>query len=115
MELYTKACLEKEIFTFIYIFKFIPHVSIFTVAQDPCLEGNFRELDHVAKRSPSFHMDSTPLCDRYITEGWYRAKSHVMSTSPPILGKCGTLYPVWLRGISAALTFNALYFKKENI
>lgn len=44
-------------------------------------------------------MDSTPLCDRYITEGWYRAKSHVMSSSPPILGKCNTLYPVWLKGI----------------
>lgn len=86
-------------------------MSLFTVAQDPCREGHFIELDHVAKRSPSFDVDSTPLCDRYITEGWYRAKSHVMSTTPPILGKCGTLYPVWLRGISATLTFNAPYSK----
>lgn len=68
------------------------------IGQDPCVEGNFVELDHVSKRSPSFAADSAPLCDRYITEEWYRAKSHVMSTSPPTLGKCGTLYPVWLRG-----------------
>lgn len=69
------------------------------IAQNPCLDGNYYEIDHVTKRSPSFDMDSTPICDRYITEGWYRAKSHVMSTSPPILGKCNTLYPVWLKGI----------------
>lgn len=80
--------------------------SINIKAQDPCKEGNFIELDHVAKRSPSFDMDSTPLCDRYITEEWYRAKYHVMSTSQPVLGKCGTLYPVWLRGNPVTFTFN---------
>ncbi|XP_061171058.1 von Willebrand factor D and EGF domain-containing protein-like [Saccostrea echinata] len=40
-------------------------------------------------------MDSTPLCDRYLAEGWYRAKTSVMSTSAPSLGYCGTLYPFW--------------------
>lgn len=80
--------------------------SINIKAQDPCKEGNNIELDHVAKRSPSFDMDSTPLCDRYITEEWYRAKYHVMSTSQPVLGKCGTLYPVWLRGNPVTFTFN---------
>lgn len=83
------------------------HIShLFSIAQDPCKEGNFIELDHVGKRSPSFDMDSTPLCDRYITEEWYRAKYHVMSTSQPVLGKCGTLYPVWLRGNPVTFTFN---------
>ncbi|XP_048779375.2 von Willebrand factor D and EGF domain-containing protein-like isoform X2 [Ostrea edulis] len=68
-----------------------------SAAQDPCLQGHFMELDNLLKRSPTYTQDSTPLCDRYITEGWYRARDHVMSTSAPLLGKCGTLYPVWLK------------------
>ncbi|XP_065927240.1 von Willebrand factor D and EGF domain-containing protein isoform X2 [Magallana gigas] len=81
------------------MFSWLGFCLLFVVikAQNPCLDGNYYEIDHVTKRSPSFDMDSTPICDRYITEGWYRAKSHVMSTSPPILGKCNTLYPVWLK------------------
>lgn len=68
------------------------------VAQDPCLDGNFNEMDNMAKRSPSYDLDSSALCDSYLREGWYRAKSHVMSTSPPTVRKCGTVYPVWLKG-----------------
>lgn len=52
----------------------------------------------MAKRSPSYDEDSTLPCDMYLIEGWYGSKTHVMSTSPPLLGKCGTLYPVWLKG-----------------
>lgn len=76
------------------------------IAQDPCLDGNFREIDNVAKRSPSYDYDFTLLpCDRYLIEGWYGSKSHVMSTSPPLLQKCGTSYPVWLKG-RLTLKFN---------
>ncbi|XP_056017049.1 von Willebrand factor D and EGF domain-containing protein-like [Ostrea edulis] len=71
--------------------------TIKSAAKDPCLQGNFMKLDNLLKRSPTYTQDSTPLCDRYITEGWYRARDHVMSTSAPLLGKCGTLYPVWLK------------------
>lgn len=60
----------------------------------------------MAKRSPSYDYDFTLLpCDRYLIEGWYGSKSHVMSTSPPSLGKCGTAYPVWLKG-RLTLKFN---------
>lgn len=52
----------------------------------------------MAKRSPSYDEDFTLPCDMYLIEGWYGSKSHVMSTSPPLFGKCGTLYPVWLKG-----------------
>lgn len=52
----------------------------------------------MAKRSPSYDEDSTLPCDMYLIEGWYGSKTHVMSTSPPLLQKCGTLYPVWLKG-----------------
>ena len=69
------------------------------VGQDPCLEGNHRPLADLVKRSPTYKMDSSPLCDRYITEAWYRTKYHVMSTSPTALTTCGTTYPVWLKGI----------------
>lgn len=75
------------------------------IAQDPCLDGNFREIDNVAKRSPSYDEDFTLPCDRYLIEGWYGSKSHVMSTSPPLFGKCGTTYPVWLKG-RLTLKFN---------
>lgn len=71
----------------------------FIVLQDPCHDRNVVELNDMAKRSPSYAMDSTPLCDRYITETWYKATDHVMTTSPPSLTYCGTLYPVWLNGI----------------
>ena len=53
----------------------------------------------MSKRSSSYEMDSTPLCDRYITETWYKVTNHIMTTSPPALGYCGTLYPVWLNGL----------------
>ena len=71
----------------------------FTVSQDPCLDGNSLELPWISKRSSSYAMDSTPLCDRYIIETWYKATNHVMTTSPPTPTYCGTLYPVWLNGI----------------
>ena len=66
--------------------------------QDPCFEGNHQDLGDIVKRSPSYTMDSLPLCDRYITETWYTTKNHVMPSSAPSLSYCGTLYPVWLRG-----------------
>nr|XP_022311532.1 von Willebrand factor D and EGF domain-containing protein-like [Crassostrea virginica] len=72
------------------------HIS---VLQDPCHDRNVVELNDMAKRSPSYAMDSTPLCDRYITETWYKATDHVMTTSPPSLTYCGTLYPVWLNDV----------------
>lgn len=77
------------------------------VAQDPCLDGNFNEIDNVAKRSPSYDQVFT-ACDKDLIEGWYGAKAHVMSTSPPELYKCGTVYPVWLRG-RLARKLNYLY------
>ena len=76
---------------------FLP-INMFIGQLDPCAVGNHQNLDDLVKRSPSYTMDSVPLCDRYITETWYRTKYHVMSSSPPSLSTCGTLYPVWLRG-----------------
>ncbi|XP_062620132.1 uncharacterized protein LOC134281717 [Saccostrea cucullata] len=63
--------------------------------QDPCLGGNHGTPSFLEKRSPSYEMDSSPICDRYILEGWYGARGYNMSTSPPSLTYCGTLYPVW--------------------
>ncbi|XP_062610177.1 mucin-2-like [Saccostrea cucullata] len=65
-------------------------------AQDPCLDGNHGTPSSLEKRSPLYVMDSSPICDRYILEGWYGARGYNMSTSPPALTYCGTLYPVWL-------------------
>nr|XP_022321514.1 uncharacterized protein LOC111123472 isoform X2 [Crassostrea virginica] len=71
------------------------HVQM-SVSQDPCSDGNTLELDNLAKRSSSYAVDSTPLCDRYIREAWYTTQGYVMTMSPPSLTYCGTLYPVWL-------------------
>ncbi|XP_062607869.1 uncharacterized protein LOC134269673, partial [Saccostrea cucullata] len=43
-------------------------------------------------------MDSVPLCDEFLTEGWYSTPSYLMPTSPPGLATCGTLYPFWMKG-----------------
>ncbi|XP_048738920.1 oncoprotein-induced transcript 3 protein-like [Ostrea edulis] len=67
-------------------------------ALDPCLSGNHDNLYSMEKRGPSYVMDSSPLCDRYITQGWYGTKGYLMSTSLPQLTNCGTLYPIWLNG-----------------
>lgn len=65
---------------------------------DPCSVGNHQELGDLLKRSTSFVVDSVPLCDRYLTPGWYSAPTFLMPTSPPTLGKCGTLYPFYMNG-----------------
>nr|XP_022287219.1 von Willebrand factor D and EGF domain-containing protein-like [Crassostrea virginica] len=80
------------------IFSLIFYASQSAGQLDPCAVGNHQNLDNLVKRSPSYTMDSVPLCDRYIPETWYRTKYYVMSSSPPSLSNCGTLYPVWLRG-----------------
>nr|XP_022309439.1 uncharacterized protein LOC111115119 [Crassostrea virginica] len=77
------------------IILFVLQLSV-AVSEDPCFNGNTLELEHLAKRSPSYALDSAPLCDRYITEAWYRTQGYVMTISPPSLTYCGTLYPVWL-------------------
>nr|XP_022317659.1 von Willebrand factor D and EGF domain-containing protein-like [Crassostrea virginica] len=79
------------------IFSLLLYVSQ-SAGQDPCFEGTHQDLGDIGKRSPSYTMDSVPLCDRYITETWYTTKNHVMPSSAPSLSYCGTLYPVWLRG-----------------
>ena len=86
--------------------------NLWLVSQDPCLDGNTMMLDHMTKRSTSYAMDSSsPLCDRYITETWYRPIGYVMATSPPSLTFCGTLYPVWMSGIAVCLNEVSLILK----
>ncbi|XP_048743365.1 von Willebrand factor D and EGF domain-containing protein-like isoform X2 [Ostrea edulis] len=73
-----------------------------TVTQDPCQTGNHQELGDALKRSPDYAMDATPICDRYLLEGWYTAPSRVMPRSAPGLGFCNTLYPYWMKGTPPA-------------
>ncbi|XP_062600788.1 von Willebrand factor D and EGF domain-containing protein-like isoform X2 [Saccostrea cucullata] len=75
---------------------FINIISILSI--DPCLEGNYKILSDLPKRSPDFAQDAAPICDRYLEKGWYKAPNYEMVTSPPSIGFCGTLYPFWLKG-----------------
>nr|XP_022289580.1 von Willebrand factor D and EGF domain-containing protein-like isoform X2 [Crassostrea virginica] len=95
------AVQDKDVFSYVqmhYCLGFILFALHYSVSQDPCDGGNALTLKFLTKRSPSYAMDSAPLCDRYITETWYRAEGYTMTTSPPPLRYCGTLYPVWLSG-----------------
>ncbi|XP_056007282.1 uncharacterized protein LOC125666050 [Ostrea edulis] len=65
---------------------------------DPCSATVYSDISDLAKRDPSYAVDSVPLCDRYISPGWYRGGFHKMATSAPSLAFCGTVYPFWLNG-----------------
>ena len=45
--------------------------------------------------------DHSDICDDDLASGWYRAVSDAggdMPREPPGLNRCGTTYPLWLKG-----------------
>ncbi|XP_062618288.1 von Willebrand factor D and EGF domain-containing protein-like [Saccostrea cucullata] len=82
---------------YLFFFVYVP-LLIQCKEEDPCSYTVYRNLTDLPKRNPSFFMDYLPICDIKITKGWYRAEYYKMSTSPPSLGYCGTLYPFWFSG-----------------
>ena len=47
-------------------------------------------------------LDRAPVCDSVISEGWYRVISDAggkMPTKCVPKGQCGTVYPIWLKGM----------------
>ena len=79
---------------------FLCFLLVLEGAQDPCVEGNHQVIDDEhADRSIHTPMSDTALCDRRITEGWYRTISPSGSDIPtacPSEGQCSTVYPVWI-------------------
>ena len=63
-----------------------------------CSSDEYLTLGDLAKRNPSYVQDAVPLCDRYLSFGWYRAGFHQIPTTPPALLSCGTTYPYWMNG-----------------
>ena len=74
-------------------------LKLYKVSQDPCIDGNSLELDHMTERSPSINTRALLCEDMNIKEAWYKAKNYVMTTSRPGVYGCGSLWPVWLCGI----------------
>lgn len=62
----------------------------------PC--SNFFELSYASRRDPNVGVDSSPICDRWLTNGWYRVKYSTMVTTAPTINKCGTAFPIWMQG-----------------
>lgn len=67
-------------------------------AENPCFGNVYKELDDLAKRNPTYTIDAAPLCDRYLTYGWYRAGFNKIPEKAPRFAKCGTLFPYWMDG-----------------
>ena len=73
-----------------------------------CQKVSYKKLDN-SRRSVQSQWNSgqTPLCDKdHVTaSGWYRFTSFVggkMPTSKVDANRCGTRYPIWLDGTTAA-------------
>lgn len=64
---------------------------------DPCTTNAV--LAHQERRCPSVRITQFGLCDKFITEGWYRVNddSDIPTSCPPPL-QCDTQYPVWMPG-----------------
>ncbi|XP_062580059.1 oncoprotein-induced transcript 3 protein-like [Saccostrea cucullata] len=86
-----------EVFFLFHFFLFFT-IVIKSNQEDPCSDKVYKEIPDLARRKPSYFMDSAPLCDYDLTYGWYRGEYSQMPTSPPSLANCGTLYPFWLNG-----------------
>ncbi|KAK6165461.1 hypothetical protein SNE40_022385 [Patella caerulea] len=43
-------------------------------------------------------LTTTPLSDRFITQGWYGQPNFKIPNSPPGINHCGTVYPIYLQG-----------------
>nr|XP_022312815.1 uncharacterized protein LOC111117870 isoform X2 [Crassostrea virginica] len=81
--------------------KSVLQILLFTIfkiadALNQCSDTVYKELGDLVKRSPTYMYDAAPLCDRYLTQGWYRAGFHQIPTTAPWLTACGTLFPYWM-------------------
>lgn len=64
---------------------------------DPCTTNAV--LAHQERRCPSVRITQFGLCDKFITEGWYRVNDDSdIPTSCPRPLQCDTQYPVWMPG-----------------
>ena len=71
---------------------------VLAAAVNQCSDTVYKELGDLSKRSPTYTFDAAQLCDRYLTQGWYRAGFHQIPTTSPQLTACGTLFPYWMNG-----------------
>lgn len=73
------------------------------VITDPC--NTYKSIYNANKRSTGFHVDWTvddPITDEMREEDWYRIFSDNgdgMPTSAPGMKNCGTINPIWLKGM----------------
>ncbi|KAF6038676.1 hypothetical protein EB796_003005 [Bugula neritina] len=74
---------------------------------DPCLPGNHATLDQ-PDRSTAISIGSAnhSRSDETLSKGWYVFTSGAggeIPTSPPKVGDCSSIQPIWLNGESACL------------
>ena len=83
----------------VFLLNMFPYVHL-QGSQDPCDDGNHQVIDDpTGDRSIHTTLSDTALCDRRITEGWYRTNSPSggdMPTVCPSEGQCSTVNPVWI-------------------
>lgn len=70
--------------------------------KDPC--SSYSLIFGQYQRSSNYTIKSTDIAfsDNFLSEGWYRFDSGAgndMVTWAPSIYQCGTIYPIWMRGI----------------
>ena len=67
-----------------------------------CRRENHKEIDNSRRSVQSqWKWGQTPLCDKDLSQGWYRFKSFVggqIPTQRVNMNHCGTMAPIWLDG-----------------
>lgn len=76
---------------------------IFLNKTDPC--SSYTRVSGQYKRSTGYTLQDSDIAisDNFLSQGWYRFDSGAgndMATEAPSIKKCGTLFPIWLTGMS---------------
>lgn len=76
---------------------------IFLNKTDPC--SSYTRVSGQYKRSTGYTLQDFDIAisDNFLSQGWYRFDSGAgndMATEAPSFKKCGTLFPIWLTGMS---------------
>lgn len=89
---------------FLYAFPSVVYfcfILFHIAALDPCDPNVYTtSLTHLDVRNPNNIIGAldSGICDKYISEQWYRVDSYDMTSRAPEAFGCGTSFPIWMNG-----------------
>lgn len=79
---------------------------------DPCEPDNSKLINVDDDRSTSCKDTSLSLCDNILSNGWYRIQKNDVDVKMPTTCveqySCGTVSPIWLKGIEIKASYDIL-------